>query len=270
MVSFYFVLGIYTDDAMGFSCQRLVEKWKRSFQDPLPSGDSRSVQVRQRFLSPQDGVTVFWGKEARKEVGYLQQGSFIAPLTLFPEAALVYGTIEKDGYWPQDFVVPQGISLQPFKLPVLQKITRHSFGFMLAFRSLEHSSFDFEYRIHIMTDRFFLSGAWSIWRDATELAGGLEAVHNEWRVRAGLYLLPWEAPVFRVFVSTGISFTLSDAFKSRFLADPLILGLEYHFSHLAFIAEYRFPFVLGYSRSSFGSAALNMDSFLSIGVQLKW
>ncbi|MDR2807780.1 MAG: hypothetical protein LBB43_02105 [Spirochaetaceae bacterium] len=270
LFSLFLYLGVYTEDAMNLSAQRLIEKWHRSFQEPKRFADYQAVQQRQRFVSQQEGVTVFWGKDNRQEIGIIEQSYLIAPLILFPVDVPVYGTIAKDGYWPQDFVIPEGITQEPLKLKVLQKITRHSFGFMLALRSLEHSSFDFEYRFHILPDRFFLSGGWSIWSDKTELSGDSETVHHEWRLRAGLYLLPWNDFVFRLFAGTGLSFTLTDNFQSRFLADPLILGAEYHFSKWAFVAEYRFPSVLGYSRSSLGSAALNMDSFLSFGVQLKW
>ncbi|MDR2149703.1 MAG: hypothetical protein LBO67_02560 [Spirochaetaceae bacterium] len=270
LFSLFLYLGVYTEDALDLSAQRLIEKWQQSFQEPKRFVDYQAVQQRQRFTSPQDGVTVFWGRDNRQEIGTIEQNYLIAPLILFPTGVPVQGMIAKDGYWSQDFVIPEGITQEPLKLKVLQKITRHSFGFMLALRSLERSSFDFEYRFHLLPDRLFLSGGWSIWSDITELSGGLEMVHHEWRLRAGLYLLPWNDFVFRLFVSTGLSFILTDNFQSRFLADPFILGAEYHFSKWALVAEYRFPSVLGYSRSSFGSTALNMDSFLSLGVQLKW
>jgi hypothetical protein len=269
-LSIFFYIGAYAQDSMDLSAQKLVDKWLGSFTDQEHFDGRFAVQQQQHFIAKQEGVEVFWGNgQQGKSAGKTRQGYLIAPLFLFTQGEPVYGTAAKDGYWPQHFVLPTGISEESVQLPVLQKKTQHSFGFMAGFRSLGRTSVDFEYRFHILPDRLFLKADWSLWQDITAMSPITEALHMELRAGAGLYLLPWNDFPFRVFAGIGISFVFAGE-QFRILGDPLVIGAEYHFSQWAAVAECRIPHLLDYSQGAFGYDALNDDIYLSVGIQLKW
>ncbi len=206
--------------------------------------------------------------------GEVQEGRLDAPLFLFEEGAPIYGTVVKDGYWSRDFVLPNGISAEPFHLPSLMKKTRHAAALMMNFTnvSTKNTGFgfgaSFEYRFYPLPDRLFFKGSYSLRteRGALDQAGRGNLTH-ELRIGIGVNLLPVLIP-FRLIAGTGVSATFNNG--ANFLADPLWLGAEYHFSRFAITGEVRLPALFSYSRDVFGAKSADKGVCISFGVMLKW
>jgi hypothetical protein len=260
--------GVETQEAINASMQRLIRNYQKSF--PASEFDGAfAVSVPQRFTSSEDGIEVRFGDEQGASAGTIKNGELTTPLFLFIQGMPVYGTLTKDGYWPKTFTLRNGVTDEVVALPPLMKKARHSLVFMTESRDFARYALDFDYRLHILPDRWFLKLGYALWQDKTLLSSNRETLHQELRFGTGLYVLPRNNWAFRMLLGSGVSLAFADG-GSTFIADPLWLGLEYHFSRWALVSEVRFPEVLGYSRNTFGSDKTDFGVCLSFGVMLKW
>jgi hypothetical protein len=263
------IAGISAPAVIDVSLQRLSNSWRKSEAafsfDGIPA-----VGEGQKYNSYQEGLEILYGDETGKSAGKIEQGILEGELVLFPQNRKVTGTAVKKGFWPQAFFLPNGITGGQKEIKSLQKHTRHSLGLNTSFRGIDHYVADFEYRLHLMPDRFFLKADWEFWRDNSVLSGGRDALHQELRLGGGLYLQPVNTWRFRFLIGSGIALLFSDE-ESNFQADPIWLGLEYHFSQWALTGSLRVPAVLSYDRGVFDKAKHGKDDFYtSIGVMMKW
>jgi hypothetical protein len=260
--------GIPSSGAIDASAERIVQNWQKSY--PVQGFDGRfAVTINQRFRSRQEGVEVRFGSEDGISVGTIENGVLNAGFYPFTVGFPVYGVAMKKGYWTRPFTLPGGITEEVLELPVLQKKTRHSLGFLWGIRGINFLDMGFEYRVHIFPDRFFLKADWSLWMDDTELSHGEQALYHELRFSPGLYILPFTDSAFRVLGGTGISWVLTRG-GANFLVDPLWLALEYHFPQWAVNAELRCPTIFEYSRDILNAGIFGDKIWFSLGVILKW
>lgn len=266
--SIYLSAGITSLNAIDSSAERIVLNWQKSY--PAQAFDGRfAVTINQKFRSRQEGVEVLYGSAGEIPLGRIEAGFLDAAFFPFTAGLPVYGVVVKDGYWTRAFILPQGITEEVFALPILQKKTRHSLGAVTGFRGPNYYAANLEYRFHALPDRIFVKAGWGMWLDATELSQAAPAVHHELRLSPGLYLLPFTDFPVRILAGTGISLELTEG-GTNFLADPLWVGLEYHFPQWALVAELRLPRLFGYSRDVFQANKLGNDLWYSLGVLLKW
>jgi hypothetical protein len=262
--------GISSRNAVEQSAQRVAAYWQKSFTGRNFDGVF-AIRMGQRFTSPQEGVRVYFGDENGSLLGKIEKGSLTAPLFLFREGAAVYGSVIKEGYWTKTFFLPKGVTDTEARLPVLQKVTHHSFGFIYAFRGNNEYAFDAEYRYHFLPDRLFLTLNWMFWMDPAKTGTVLAA--QEVQVSPGLYLLPWRDLAVRVLAGAGASLVFPEKEIPKVFFYPLWLGLEYHFSRCALKAEIRFPLPVNAAwyyqmpKGMWQAGALGI--YFSIGVVLK-
>ncbi|MDR2634174.1 MAG: hypothetical protein LBC51_11235 [Treponema sp.] len=261
--------GVFSSPVIDRSVQKLVQNWHDSLSSRGFNGKF-AVTQGQRFTGTQDGVRVLFGSQDHfLEGGTIQDGVLTSPFYPFTEGFPLYGKLVKDRYWPRSFVLPQGISPETVALPRLQRKVRHSIGFGYEFRGDLFACLDVEYRFHILPDRLFVKAEWGIWKDTTQLSQGVGAQHQEYRFGLGVYIQPSNDAAFRLYGGTGLSLvTASGAFIT--LADPLWLGLEYHFPHWAVKLEFRIPEILGYARDIYEPDTTGFSSYGLLGVLLKW
>jgi hypothetical protein len=255
-------------DMIENSADRLAKNWQKSFPTQRFDG-FYSVTEGQQFTSPQEGVRVLFGSDQGLDGGVIEEGRLTAPFIRFTVGDPLYGTVMKEGYWPKSFTLPKGITKDAVKLPLLQKRTRHSVGFRTEFRGLYYNGAHMEYRFYMLPDRFFLNSGFTFWRENTPLSQEQEALHGELRLSPGVYLLPKVDSDFRIAAGTGVSLVFTGG-GYNFLADPLWISGEYHFSRWALAAGVRLPSILGYTRDIFQENKVAGGMLLSAGVMLKW
>lgn len=266
VVSLY--VGLSSQTPTESSANTVVQNWQKSFPDQRFDGNF-AVSHGQRFSSPQHGIGIYFGSETGIFGGTIEEGELTTPIVLFVEGAPVYGVAVKQGYWSKPFSLPKGITDEVVPLPVLQKKTRHALSFITEFRGIEYYSVDFEYRFHVLRDRFFLKLDWAFWRDESPLSGLERLLHQEVRFSPGLYIqLKKDFPV-RIAVGTGVSLAFAGG-NINILTDPLWVDLEYHFSQWAVKAEMRVPKVFAYNRGIFGEDKVDSGLYVSFGIMLKW
>ncbi|MDR2394758.1 MAG: hypothetical protein LBD93_11495 [Treponema sp.] len=261
--------GVFSAPVIDRSAQKLVRNWHDSLSSRGFNG-KLAVTQGQRFIGTQDGVQVLFGSQDRfLEGGTVTDGVLTSTFYPFTEGLPLYGTLVKDRYWPRSFVLPQGITNTIVALPRLQRKVRHSIGVGYEFRGDLFACLDVEYRFHILPDRLFLKAEWGIWKDTTQLSQGVGAQHQEYRFGLGVYVQPGNDAAFRLYGGTGLSLvTASGAVIT--LADPLWLGVEYHFPHWALKLEFRLPEILGYRRDIYEPDTTGFSSYGLLGVLLKW
>jgi hypothetical protein len=263
------VVGVFSSPVIDRSAQKLAKNWHDSLSSQNFDG-KLAVTQGQRFTGKQDGVRVLFGSlDHFLEGGILTDGVLTSTFYPFTEGLPLYGTLVKDRYWPRSFVLPEGITDKIVALPALQRKVRHSIGLGYEFRGDLFACLDVEYRFHILPDRLFLKAEWGVWNDTTPLSKGVKAQHQEYRLGIGVYVQPGRDRVFRLYGGTGLSLvTASGAVLT--LADPLWLGVEYHFPHWALKAEFRFPEILGYRRDIYEPDTTGFTSYGLLGILLKW
>ncbi|MDR3343110.1 MAG: hypothetical protein LBT14_10080 [Treponema sp.] len=265
-ISWY--IGITASNLIETSAQKVVHNWQKSFAFQGFHGIF-AADKPQRFTSPQEGVVIWFGLEDGLLAGTIENGILTTPIFRFVENMPVYGEMTKEGYWSKSFSLPQGITDAVVSLPILQKKTRHTLSLITEFRGSDHYALDFEYRFNVLPDRFFLKLDWALWQDTSPLSGLERLLHQEVRFSPGLYFQPKKDFPFRVAAGTGISLAFAGG-NINFLADPLWVDLEYHFSQWAVKAELRVPSLWGYSRDIFGEDKVASGLYLSVGIMLKW
>ncbi|MDR1445479.1 MAG: hypothetical protein LBI90_01145 [Treponema sp.] len=263
------IAGVSAPAVIDASLYRLSNSWRKSeavlrFDGIAASGEG------QKYRSYQEGMEILYGDETGKSAGKIEHGALEGELVLFPQNRKITGTAVKKGFWSEVFFLPNGITAEEKGLKSLQKRTRHSLGLNSSFRGMDNYAADLEYRFHLAPDRFFLQADWEFWRDNSVLSGGKDALHQELRLGGGLYLQPGNTWRFRFLLGSGIALLFSDK-ESNFQADPIRLGLEYHFPQWAITGSLRAPSALSYGRDAFEKAKLGKDDFYtSIGVMMKW
>jgi hypothetical protein len=277
----YLYAGLSSRNAIEQSAQQVADHWKKSFAVQGFDGNF-AAQKQQRFTSSQEGVMVYFGDDEGLFLGSIEGGSLTAPHILFTEGAPVYGTLAKKGFWTKPFSLPRGITDKPMRLPVLQKVTHHTFGFLYEFRGSKQYGIDLEYRYNVLPDRLFLKLDWIFWMDPDFSDKTLLA--PELRLGAGLYLLPKRDWPVRLLAGAGASILfpgdnvsivpLQEEKIIRFFFDPLWVGLEYHFPQVALKTEVRFPILWeAAGKDDWYFRAPDQDSlpvYVSIGVMIKW
>ncbi|MDR1047639.1 MAG: hypothetical protein LBL64_07675 [Treponema sp.] len=263
------IAGVSAPAVIDASLYRLSNSWHKS--EAFLRFDGRAaVMEGQKYRSYQEGMEILYGDETGKSAGKIEQGTLEGELVLFPQNRKITGTAVKKGFWSEVFFLPNGITKGEKGLKSLQKHTTHSLGLNSSFRGMDNYAVDFEYRLHLAPDRFFLQADWELWRDNSVLSGGEDALHQELRLGGGLYLQPKNTWRFRFLVGSGIALLFSNK-ESNFQADPIWLGLEYHFPQWAITGSLRAPAALSYERDAFDKAKLGKDDFYtSIGVMMKW
>ncbi|MDR2608218.1 MAG: hypothetical protein LBC57_07480 [Treponema sp.] len=263
------IAGVSAPAVIDASLSRLSNSWRKS-EASLRFDGLAAVGEGQKYRSYQEGMEILYGDETGKSAGKIEQGTLDGELVLFPQNRKVTGTAVKKGFWSEVFFLPNGITKEEKELKSLQKRTRHSLGLNSSFRGMDNYAAGLEYRLHLAPDRFFLQTDWEFWRDNSVLSGGEDALHQELRLGGGLYLQPRNTWRFRFLVGSGIAFLFSNK-ESNFQADPIWLGLEYHFPQWAITGSLRAPAALSYERDAFDKAKLGKDDFYtSIGVMMKW
>jgi hypothetical protein len=267
--SIHTLVGVSATQIIDHSAQKLAKNWYDAFSSRAFDG-RLAVTQGQRFSSPQDGVRILFGSpDYFLDGGVVVDGVMTSPLYLFTAGTPLYGYAVKDRYWPRSFTLPKGITSTTLELPKLQRKVRHSFGMSYVFRGDLFASINLEYRFHVLPDRLFLKATWGIWNDTAELSGGEVALYQEYGFGGGVYLQPANDAAFRLYAGTGIALvTASGALIT--LADPLWLGMEYHFPHWALKGECRFPGILGYQRDVYEPDQTDGNYYGSIGIVLKW
>ncbi|MDR2305058.1 MAG: hypothetical protein LBE10_10780 [Treponema sp.] len=263
------IAGVSAPAVIDASLYRLSNSWRKS-EASLRFDGIVAVSEGQKYRSYQEGMEILYGDETGKSAGKIEQGTLEGELVLFPQNREITGTAVKKGFWSQVFFLPNGVTKGEKELKSLQKYTRYSLGLNSSFRGMDNYAVDFEYRLHLAPDRFFLQADWEFWRDNSVLSGGEDALHQELRLGGGLYLQPKNTWRLRFLIGSGIALLFSDK-ESNFQADPIWLGLEYHFPQWAITGSLRAPAALSYERDAFDKAKLGKDDFYtSIGVMMKW
>ncbi|MDR1302679.1 MAG: hypothetical protein LBK43_09470 [Treponema sp.] len=265
----YVETGIFTTQVIDSAVEKIVKNWHDSLASRWFDGKV-AVTYGQRFMGNQDGVRVLFGSQDHfLEGGVIMDGVLTSVFYPFTQGIPLHGKLVKDRYWPRSFVLPQGITDTTVLLPALQRKVRHSLGFGYEFRGDFFACLDMEYRFHILQDRLFLKADWGIWNDTSSLSGGTRALHQEYRFGVGVYVQPWNDAAVRFFGGTGISLVTASGDLIT-LADPLWLGVEYHFPHWALKAEFRLPEILGYRRDRYEPDLADFSSYGLVGILLKW
>jgi hypothetical protein len=260
--------GVSIDDTVEISAARLLQKYDKSFPAVEFNRDF-AVNIPQRFFCSQDGVEIRYGDENGVITGVVKDGE-LSPesVFLFVRNAPVFGTATKKGYWSRPFTLPNGITDEPFTIKPLLAKNRHSFLLMSEFRDIAAYSADVGYRLFLSPDRWFLKLGFGMWVANTALSSSKDNFHGEFRFGTGLSLLPKNRWPVRVIAGTGASFVFSGT-QYDFLADPLWLNLEYHFSRWALVSEFRFPKIFWYERDAFGKDRTDFGTCISFGVMIK-
>jgi hypothetical protein len=264
--------GVSTAAPIDASAEQLVYDFLHSFVSTAYGGE-KAVSVAQRFVAEDDGMNVYFGGTDGIFAGTTENHALTAPLLLFERDIPVFGTAVKDGYWSEDFVLSNGVTDEPFRLPKLIKKSRQSAALMFDTRHITSlypgMGASFEYRFYPVADRVFLKAAYSLWSKSSPLDdSGRGGLFHELRFGVGLNIMPNHAIPFRLIVGTGASAVFSGG--AHFLADPFWIGAEYHFSRFAVIGEFRLPEIFSYSRDVFGGGVYDFGFCLSFGVLLKW
>jgi hypothetical protein len=264
--------GVSADIPIDTSVANLVLNYSQSFHTAEFNGES-AVSIPQKFIAPEDGIEVFFGEENAVSAGIIENGGLTAPIFLFVEGRPVYGIAVKDGYWPQPFTFPGGITEETVALSKPVKKARQSLSLMTELRNIPSTppkyAIDFDYRFYPLPDRWFFKLGYALLQEEIPLEIDRGRLFQELRFGTGLYILPQRTFPFRLLVGTGISAVFVDN-ASHFLADPLWFGAEYHFSRFALISEVRLPEIFTYSRNAFGSELSDFGYCISFGVMLKW
>jgi hypothetical protein len=275
----FLYVGLSARNAIEQSALQLVTRWQKSF-DVQDFKGIFAVPIGQRFISSQEGVMVYYGDETGFFMGRINSGSLAAPLLLFEEGAPVYGTLAKAGFWTKTFILPEGITDKPVRLPALQRAARHTIGFLTEIRGLEQYGIDMEYRYAFLPDRMFFKFDLVLWMDPLFYESSFIA--PELKFGAGLYLLAKRDLPVRFVAGAGASVFFPQNNRDSASAknpvqvyfDPLWLGLEYHFSQVAITTEFRIPVLwdeLGGKDWYFRAAAKeSWPYYVTIGIMLKW
>ncbi|MDR2397955.1 MAG: hypothetical protein LBD74_04240 [Spirochaetaceae bacterium] len=261
--------GGFSSPVIDRSAQGVAQNWHNSLSSRDFDG-RLAVTQGQRFTGVQEGVRVLFGSlDHFLEGGILAEGEFTSAFNPFTEGLPLYGVLVKDRYWPRSLTLPQGVTPETVRLPLLQRKTRHSIAMGYEFRGDIFACLDVEYRFHLLPDRLFLKAEWGIYNDTSQLSDGEKALHQEYRVGAGVYVQPRPDGGLRFYAGTGLSL-LTASGSLITLADPLWVGAEYHFPHWALKAEFRLPELLGYQRDSFEADTSGFRSYGLVGILLKW
>ncbi|MDR0411685.1 MAG: hypothetical protein LBH75_06900 [Treponema sp.] len=260
--------GVSIDSTVETSVARLLQKYDKSFPSVEFNRDF-AVSVPQRFFCVQDGVEIRFGDENGISAGIVKDGELTAPIFLFVKNAQVFGTATKKGYWSRPFILPNGITDEPFTIKPLLAKNRQSLVLMTEFRDLAVYSAEVDYRFFISPDRWFLKLGFGMWNASTALSSFEDKAHGELRFGTGLSLLPKNRWPLRLIMGTGVSFVFSDT-QYDFLADPLWLGMEYHFSRWALVGEFRLPKIFWYARDTFEKDRTDFGMCISFGAMIKW
>ncbi|MDR2783628.1 MAG: hypothetical protein LBB48_07320, partial [Treponema sp.] len=130
-----FYIGLLLDAPIDSSAEKLIRNYRQSFRTTVFSGDT-AVSIPQKFIAPEDGVEVFFGDTDGVSAGVVKNKELTAPLFLFVEGKLVFGTAVKSGYWDQPFELPAGVTEEPVVLPKPLKKMRQAAGFMTDLRGI--------------------------------------------------------------------------------------------------------------------------------------
>ncbi|MDR1074179.1 MAG: hypothetical protein LBL45_10985 [Treponema sp.] len=267
-----FYVGLLTDASIDNSAEKLIQNYQQSFHTSIFSGDT-AVSVPQKFTAPEDGIEVFFGDTDGVSAGVVKNKELVAPFLLFVEGKPIFGTAVKSGYWEQPFELAAGVTEESAALQKPLKKMRQSASFMTDLRGIPVTPLKYGvslgYRFYPALDRWFFNAGYSLWQEKLPLNPDRGRLYQELRFGTGLYLLPDTKLPFRVLAGTGVSIVFVDN-AANFLADPLWLGAEYHFSRFAIISEVRLPEIFTYSRNSFGSDVSDGGWCVSFGVMLKW
>ncbi|MDR0643988.1 MAG: hypothetical protein LBG05_03595 [Treponema sp.] len=261
--------GVSMDNTVEISAERLLQKYDKSFPAMEFNGDF-AVSVPQRFLCAQDGVEIHFGDENGASAGFIRDGQLTSEtIFLFVKNTPVFGTATKKGYWSRGFVLPNGVTDEPFTIKPLLAKNRQSFTLTTEFRDIAVYSADIAYRLFIFPDRWFLKLGYGMWTASTALSSFKDKAHSELRFGTGLSLLPKNRWPLRFIAGTGASLVFSGT-QYDILADPLWLGLEYHFSRWALTSEVRLPKIFWYGRDTFGKDRADFGMCISFGAMIKW
>ncbi|MDR0785236.1 MAG: hypothetical protein LBE74_05055 [Treponema sp.] len=261
--------GVSIDDTVEISAARLLQKYDKSFP-AMEFNQDFAVSVPQRFFCVQDGVEIRYGGENGVSAGVVKNGELTTDsVFLFVKNATVFGTATKEGYWSRSFTLPNGVTDEPFTIKPLLAKNRQSFVLTTELRDLATYSAVVEYRFFLYPDRWFLKLDYGMWNASDALSSFKDKAHGELRFGTGLSLLPKNRWPLRIIAGTGASLVFSDT-QYDILADPLWLGLEYHFSRWALVGEFRSPKVFWYERDTFGEDRTDFGMCVSFGAMIKW
>jgi hypothetical protein len=268
-----FYIGLLTDASIDSSVEKLMGQYQRSFLSSDFTGDV-AVTIPQKFIASEDGIEVFFGDKNGVSAGVIKDKKLTAPLFLFVKGAPVFGTAVKRGYWEQPFELSAGVTEEPVSLSKPLKKMRQAVSVMTDLRNIPVTpvkyGVGFDYRFYPILDRWFFKTGYSLWQEELPLNPDRGRLYQELRFGTGLYLLPDRKFPFRLLAGTGVSVVFVNG-TVDFLADPLWLGAEYHFSRFAIISEIRLPAMFKYARYSFGSSGMSDFGYcVSFGVMLKW
>lgn len=228
---------------------RILANWKKKQEEVV--NPVEVVEQRQLFKRTQDGVMVYLGSPSQGIViGTLQEPSLLAPYIPMGVGKPLSITLEKEGYWSKEVVLPKGITDRPFRLPALQKKTDQAWWAATTLARLMGA--ELGRRWYVMPDRFFFSLSDALWMNYTFQQGAYPVFHTEIRGEFGMYLQRAVDAPFRITMGMALGgiYTWIPAFADEIgridlVMDPLFIGLEYHFPTWAIFIKNRFPFALG-------------------------
>jgi hypothetical protein len=267
--------GISSQNALESSARKVADQWRKSRSASQDFNGRFAVPEGQRFTSRQEGVMVYYGDETGPFLGSIERGSLRAPRFPFTRGEPVYGTALKEGYWTRNFRLPRGVTDKPARLPPLQKVTRHSFGFSYQFQGNAAYFIGLEYRYHLIPDRIFLEFDWAF-QMSFDGPGKSPLLGHEAVLRPlGIYLLPKRDLPVRLAAGTGGSLFMQDGKIPRLFFYPGWLDVEYHFPQFILKAELKVPLLLDdffwYYRAPPDIWRFGPVGFCcSLGVMLKW
>ena len=232
----------------------------------------------QKVYGSQEGVQVWYGShDTGILAGTIQKGALEALYFPFPMGEPLLLEVNMEGYWPRSLVLPEGVTDNPVKLPVLQKKSNWAWGLGTGTGRL--LGLTYLYRWYPVPDRFFLRFDNAFWAGYSFTPGAVPLWHDELRFGLGLYLQNKVDGTLRFAAGSGGSGVVSflpasegGNFRSALdiLLDPVWFSLEYHFPRWAVCFEFRLPYATG-------SGLLNQDwlepsgggPFVSLGVLIK-
>lgn len=228
---------------------RILTSWKEKQIEPEKPVEV--VEHRQLFKGTQQGVSVFLGDPIQGVmVGTLEGGMVLAPYVPFEVGRPVMLTLEKEGYWPKELVLPKGITEGPFRLPDLQKKTSQAWWASLTLTRLMGAELGM--RWYPFPDRFFLSLSDALWMNHSFQQGAYPVFHTELRGELGVYLQRKVDAPFRITLGmalggiyTWVPGLAGEIGRLDLVTDILWVGFEYHFPAWAIFIKNRFPFAWG-------------------------
>lgn len=277
----------------GLSVLPLVQESARRVARVFPNLESLgfeqlSIDYSLVFIAPGPGVDLFLGNPeagvllgSSRQGGEGEQGPWIIAIDYFPfqPGQELILTAVMEGHYPKEFRVQ--IELErpesPIPIPWIQPVLTKSLYWGIGIPRLMGVTGGM--RFYLVPDQLFLGAENTVWVSYAFLPGALPLIHNEARAMVGGHLFTNPQNRFRITNGIGVGTILTylpapnlqDQLYVDFVLDPLMIGLEYHFTWGMLWAEVRKPFALGTGLLDFGwMDPGNLGIIITLGGMTRW